>query len=263
VARLQLETDLRRAIERKEFRVFYQPIVSLRTDRLVGFEALVRWQHPTRGLMAPGEFLPLAEETGLIMPMDLWVLREACRQTRLWHEMYAQNPPLRLNVNLSSKQFVRSGLLGELKDILAQTSLDPGSLTLEITESVLMEDSAAVRAMLERIRELGIKLYLDDFGTGYSSLGYLHRFPIDSLKIHHSFVGAMGREEQGQLVRTITTLAENMNLGVVAEGVETAEQLRRLRELNCDRVQGFLFSRPVAGPAAELLVARGPAWQAA
>ena len=263
VARLQLETDLRRAIERKEFRVFYQPIVSLRTDRLVGFEALVRWQHPTRGLMAPGDFLPLAEETGLIMPMDLWVLREACRQTRIWHEKYAQTPPLRLNVNLSSKQFVRSGLLGELKDILAQTSLDPGSLTLEITESVLMEDSAAVRAMLERIRDLGIKLYLDDFGTGYSSLGYLHRFPIDSLKIHHSFVGAMGRDEQGQLVRTITTLAENMNLGVVAEGVETAEQLRRLRELNCDRVQGFLFSRPIAGPAAELLVARGPSWQAA
>ncbi|HEX7900393.1 MAG TPA: EAL domain-containing protein [Planctomycetota bacterium] len=263
VARLQLETDLRRALERKEFRVFYQPIVSLRTDRLVGFEALVRWQHPSRGLMSPAEFLPLAEETGLILPIDLWVLREACRQTGYWQMKYSQNPPLRVNVNLSSKQFVRSSLLGEIKDILAESAFDPASLTLEITESVLMEDSAAVRAMLERIRGLGIKLYLDDFGTGYSSLGYLHRFPIDSLKIHHSFVGAMGQEEHGQLVRTITTLAENMSLGVVAEGVETADQLRRLRELNCDRVQGYLFSRPVASPAAELLVARGPAWQAA
>jgi EAL domain-containing protein (putative c-di-GMP-specific phosphodiesterase class I) len=176
---------------------------------------------------------------------------------------YERTTPLRVNVNLSSKQFLRSSLFGEIKDILAESAFDPANLTLEITESVLMEDSAPVRALLERIRGLGIKLYLDDFGTGYSSLGYLHRFPIDSLKIHHSFVGAMGRDEQGELVRTITTLAENMSLGVVAEGVETLEQLKSLRELNCDRVQGYLFSRPVAGPAAELLVARGPAWQAA
>jgi diguanylate cyclase (GGDEF)-like protein/PAS domain S-box-containing protein len=263
VARLQLETDLRRALERKEFRVFYQPIISLRSDQLVGFEALVRWQHPHRGLMAPGDFLPLAEETGLILPIDLWVLREACRQTGHWQMKYERTTPLRVNVNLSSKQFLRSSLFGEIKDILAESAFDPANLTLEITESVLMEDSAPVRALLERIRGLGIKLYLDDFGTGYSSLGYLHRFPIDSLKIHHSFVGAMGRDEQGELVRTITTLAENMSLGVVAEGVETLEQLKSLRELNCDRVQGYLFSRPVAGPAAELLVARGPAWQAA
>ncbi len=263
VARLQLETDLRRAIERKEFRVFYQPIISLRTDRLVGFEALVRWQHPGRGLLGPGDFLPLAEETGLILPIDLWVLREATRQTHYWQQTYPQTPGLRINVNLSSKQFVRPTLLGEVQSIVAESGLDPRDLTLEITESLLMDDSEAVRAMLERFRDMGIKLYLDDFGTGYSSLGYLHRFPIDSLKIHHSFVGAMGRDEMGSLVRTITTLAANMSLGVVAEGVETRDQLRRLRELNCDRVQGFLFSRPVAGPAAELLVARGSAWDAA
>jgi diguanylate cyclase (GGDEF)-like protein/PAS domain S-box-containing protein len=263
VARLQLETDLRRALERREFRVFYQPIVSLRTDRLVGFEALVRWQHPMRGLLGPGDFLPLAEETGLILPMDLWVLHEASRQMRLWQEKYPQTPKLRINVNLSSKQFLRSTLFGEVESILQETCLDPHDLTLEITESLLMDDSSAVRALLDRLRTLGIKLYLDDFGTGYSSLGYLHRFPIDSLKIHHSFVGAMGRDEQGSLVRTITTLAEEMSLGVVAEGVETSDQLRRLRELKCDRVQGFLFSRPVAGPAAELMVAKGAAWEAA
>ncbi|HYF00655.1 MAG TPA: EAL domain-containing protein, partial [Planctomycetota bacterium] len=265
VQRLQLETDLRRAIEREEFRVFYQPIISLRTNNLVGFEALVRWQHPSRGLMSPGEFLPLAEETGLILPIDLLVLREACKQTRIWQEKYPQATPLRINVNLSTKQFGRPNLLDEIQGALRDSGLDGRSLTLEITESLLMDDSAAIRALLERIRALDIKLYLDDFGTGYSSLGYLQRFPIDSLKIHHSFVGNLGGEGEndGQLVRTITTLAENLQLGVVAEGVETPEQLRHLRAMNCDRVQGYYFSKPVAGPAAELMVAKGAAWEAA
>jgi diguanylate cyclase (GGDEF)-like protein/PAS domain S-box-containing protein len=265
VARLQMETDLRRAVEREEFRVFYQPIIALKNNQLAGFEALVRWQHPARGLLAPGEFLPLAEETGLILPIDLLVLREACKQTRLWQEKYPADSPLRINVNLSSKQFGRPDLLDELMQALGDSGLDAKSLTLEITEGVLMEDSAAIRAVLERIHALKIKLYLDDFGTGYSSLGYLHRFPmIDSLKIHHSFVGGLGSEgERGQLVRTITTLAGNLNLGVVAEGVETPEQLRHLREMRCDRVQGYYFSKPIAGPAAELLVARGAAWEAA
>ncbi len=264
VRRLELETDLRRAIDRNEFRVFYQPIVCLRDDRLTGFEALVRWQHPQRGLLGPGEFLPLAEEDGLILPIDLFVLREACRQTRLWQQRYAPDPALRASVNFSTRQFSRPDLVERVDAILRETGFEGANLTLEITESVLIEDSAAIHDLLRRLRELGIRFSLDDFGTGYSSLGYLHRYPIDYLKIHHSFVGQLGRPgNQGQLVRTITTLADNLGMGVVAEGVETPEQLEHLRDLHCERVQGFYFSKPVAPPAAELLVARGAGWQAA
>jgi diguanylate cyclase (GGDEF)-like protein/PAS domain S-box-containing protein len=261
VARLQLETDLRRAIDRKEFRVYYQPIVSLLTNGLVGFEALVRWQHPQRGLVAPAEFLPLAEETGLILPIDHWVLREAARQTRDWQKRYPSAKDLRINVNLSTKQFSQSGLVDRVKDVLAQTGLDGRHLTLEITESAIMEESKALSEMLEQIRRLDIRLYLDDFGTGYSSLGYLHRFPIHSLKIHSSFVGQLGKEDDpGQLVRTITTLAENMSMGVVAEGVETREQLTKLRDLRCQRVQGYFFSKPLGAADAEALIALGSQW---
>jgi len=262
VARLQLETDLRKAIERKEFRVYYQPIVSLLTNSLVGFEALVRWQHPQRGLVPPAEFLPLAEETGLILPIDFMVLREAARQTRDWQQRYESARDLRINVNLSTKQFAQSGLVDRVKDVLAQTGLDGQHLTLEITESAIMEESKALSEMLDQIRKLDIRLYLDDFGTGYSSLGYLHRFPIHSLKIHSSFVGQLGKtqDDPGQLVRTITTLAENMSMGVVAEGVETREQLAMLRDLRCHRVQGYFFSRPLTAMDAELLISKGPAW---
>src|SRR6185295_3416524 len=261
VARLQLETDLRKAIERKEFRVYYQPIVSLLTNSLVGFEALVRWQHPQRGLVPPAEFLPLAEETGLILPIDLMVLREAARQTRDWQQRYESASDLRINVNLSTKQFAQYGLVDRVKDALVQTGLDGRHLTLEITESAIMEETSALAEMLDQIRKLDIRLYLDDFGTGYSSLGYLHRFPIHSLKIHSSFVGQLGKDtDPGQLVRTITTLAENMSMGVVAEGVETREQLAKLRDLKCERVQGYYFSRPLAAMDAELLIAKGPAW---
>jgi EAL domain-containing protein (putative c-di-GMP-specific phosphodiesterase class I) len=262
VARLQLETDLRKAIERKEFRVYYQPIVSLLTDDLVGFEALVRWQHPQKGLVAPGDFLPLAEETGLILPIDLWVLREAARQTRDWQQRYPSAKGLRINVNLSTKQFSQAGLVDRVKEVLAQTGLDGSLLTLEITESAIMEESKALAEILDQIRKLDVRLYLDDFGTGYSSLGYLHRFPIHSLKIHSSFVGQLGKQDdQTHLVRTITTLAENLNMGVVAEGVETEEQLAKLRGLRCDRVQGYLFAKPLAVADAEALVAHGPTWR--
>jgi len=262
VARLELETDLRKAIERKEFRVYYQPIVSLISDGLVGFEALVRWQHPQKGLVTPGEFLPLAEETGLILPIDLWVLREAARQTKEWQDRYASAAELRINVNLSTKQFSQPGLVERVKDVLTQTGLDGRHLTLEITESAIMEETQALASLLEQLRKLDIRLYLDDFGTGYSSLGYLHRFPIHSLKIHSSFVGQLGKEAEdpGQLVRTITTLAENMSMGVVAEGVETREQLTKLRDLRCQRVQGYFFSRPLSAVDAEQLLAKGPAW---
>jgi len=262
VARLQLETDLRKAIERKEFRVYYQPIVSLLDDSLVGFEALVRWQHPQRGLVAPGEFLPLAEETGLILPIDLQVLRSAAQQTRDWQQRYPQARHLRVNVNLSTKQFGQPGLVDRVKDVLTVTGLEGKYLTLEITESAIMEESKGLAEMLDQIRRMDVRLYLDDFGTGYSSLGYLHRFPIHSLKIHSSFVWQLGKQDdQSQLVRTITTLAENMNMGVVAEGVETTEQLSKLRDLRCDRVQGYFFSKPLAVADAEYLIAHGPTWK--
>jgi EAL domain-containing protein (putative c-di-GMP-specific phosphodiesterase class I) len=260
VRRLQLETDLRKALERGEFRVYYQPIVALAQDALAGFEALVRWEHPVRGLVAPGDFLPQAEETGLVVPIDLWVLREACRKTREWQLRHPHAAGLRINVNLSPRHFSQPGLVDRVREALAASGLPGSSLTLEITESTIMEDSKALGDLMGRIRELEVKLYLDDFGTGYSSLGYLHRFPIDSLKIHHSFVGQLGREGgQGHLVRTITTLARNMAMGVVAEGVETPEQLEQLRGLRCDRVQGFYFARPLPEAQADLLVAAGPA----
>src|SRR5436190_1023822 len=193
VARLQLETDLRRGLERKEFRVYYQPIVSLLDDSLVGFEALVRWQHPQKGLVAPGDFLPLAEETGLILPIDLRVLRAAAQQTREWQQRYASARELRVNVNLSTKQFAQPGLVDRVKDVLKVTGLDGKYLTLEITESAIMEESKALAEILEEIRRMDVRLYLDDFGTGYSSLGYLHRFPIHSLKIHSSVVWQLGK----------------------------------------------------------------------
>jgi len=254
VARLQLETDLRKAIERQEFRVFYQPIVSIRTGRLSGFEALARWQHPARGIVSPSEFIPLAEETGLVIPIDFWVLDQACRQTRDWHGRYP-GERLTINVNLSTKHFSQPTLVTQVEEILKETGLDPTWLRLEITESVILEDAHSILDMLKRLKGMKIKLYLDDFGTGYSSLGYLHRFPIDSLKIHHSFVGKLGQADGGgELVRTITTLAANLDMGVVAEGVETREQLRALRNLRCEKVQGFLFSKPVPAPQAECLI---------
>jgi diguanylate cyclase (GGDEF)-like protein/PAS domain S-box-containing protein len=256
VARLQLETDLRKAIERREFRVYYQPIVSIKTGRVSGFEALARWEHPQRGLVSPSEFIPLAEETGLVIPIDFWVLDQACRQTLQWHGRHPAEG-LTINVNLSTKHFSHPNLVTQVEEILKETGLDPTWLRLEITESVILEDAHSIREMLQRLKGMKIKLYLDDFGTGYSSLGYLHRFPIDSLKIHHSFVGQLGQQEgRGELVKTITTLATNLDMGVVAEGVETKEQLRTLRDLKCEKVQGFLFSKPVPAEQAEALIGR-------
>jgi diguanylate cyclase (GGDEF)-like protein/PAS domain S-box-containing protein len=258
VARLKLETDLRRAIEREEFKVYYQPIVSVRSQEIVGFEALARWQHPTEGLVSPAQFIPLAEETGLIIPIDLWVMKEACQQTKKWQGKWSS---LAINVNLSSKHFSQPGLLASVEKVLEETGLEPGRLRIEITESVILEDVPRIADALRRLKELGVRLYLDDFGTGYSSLSYLHRFPIDAVKIDRSFVGQLGQKgEPAELVRTITTLATNLNMGVVAEGVETEGQLERLRALRCERVQGYYFSKPVAVPDAEVLLARQPSW---
>jgi diguanylate cyclase (GGDEF)-like protein/PAS domain S-box-containing protein len=255
VARMQLETDLRRAMDHREFRVHYQPITSLVTGRTIGFEGLVRWQHPVRGLIAPVEFIPMAEETGLIVPLGQWVLHEACRQMQEWMLRYRTIEPLTISVNLSSKQFAQRDLIDQIRNVLRETSLDPRSLKLEITESLIMEDPIAAIAMIQQLRDLEIRASIDDFGTGYSSLSYLHRFPVDTLKVDRSFVSGMHEnEEDREIVRTIVTLAHNLGLNVIAEGVETVDQMAHLKALNCEYAQGYLFSVPVPSEGAEQIV---------
>jgi diguanylate cyclase (GGDEF)-like protein/PAS domain S-box-containing protein len=249
---LRLETDLRRAVERREFLIHYQPIVTLDTGELYGFEALVRWRHPKHGVISPLDFIPVAEETGLIVPIGRWVLAEACRQTRLWQEQFPAHPPLSISVNLSAKQFTQPDLIEQVERVLRETGLDPGSLKLEITESAVMENSGTAVEMLKRLRAVGVELSIDDFGTGYSSLSYLHRFPVSTLKIDRSFVSRMtDNDENAEFVRTIITLARTLGMQVVAEGVETQAQLARLKALGCERGQGFYFSRPMGREAAE------------
>ncbi|MFN6566261.1 putative bifunctional diguanylate cyclase/phosphodiesterase [Dendronalium sp. ChiSLP03b] len=253
---LQLEIDLRRAVERQEFLIHYQPIVSLKTDKIIGFEALVRWQHPEQGLVFPTEFIPVAEETGLIVPIGYWVLREACRQLHEWQQQFLENK-LIISVNLSSKHLLQSHLSEQIRQILRENSLEPHNLKLEITESVLMENTQSVRTKLLQLRELGIELYLDDFGTGYSSLSYLHCFPINVLKIDRSFVNRMDiNGESAEIVRTIIALAHNLGIDVTAEGIETVEQLKQLRILQCKHGQGNFFSKPVPASAARALIAK-------
>ncbi len=253
VALLTLENDLRRAVERREFQVYYQPIMALDTNRLAGFEALLRWPHAERGFIAPDEFIPLAEETGLIFEIGRWVLAEACRQMCQMQKLTSH--PLTISVNLSSRQFSQPHLIDQIKQTLAETSLDPRCLLLEITESVVMENAEAAATMLKQLRALGVQLSIDDFGTGYSSLSYLHRFPVSMLKIDRTFIGRMSvGDENTEIVRTIITLANNLGMKVVAEGIETEAQLVHLRALNCAYGQGYLFSRAVTGEqAAELL----------
>ncbi len=252
VALLRTETDLRRAVERDEFRVVYQPILSLLTGEVAGFEALVRWQHPERGTVAPSEFIPVAEETGLIVEIGLRVLTESCRQLREWQERGLASPSLHVSVNLSGKQFAQTGLAASVAEALTRAGLDPRCLRLEITESVIMGNAEATCATLASLRALGIGVSIDDFGTGYSSLSYLHRFPVDTLKVDRSFISRMGQpDENGEIVRTIVTLACNLGMGVVAEGVETGRQRDLLRELGCEYAQGYLFSRPLDPIAAE------------
>jgi diguanylate cyclase (GGDEF)-like protein len=249
---LKLETDLQRMRVCEEYRVHYQPIISLETGRVTGFEALVRWQHPERGLIFPDEFISVAEETGMIVSLDRWVLREACRQTAKWQKQF---PGLTISVNLSPKQFLHADLIKEVERILDETGLAPTCLKLEITENVLMSNAESVQQILSQIRDLGIELYLDDFGTGYSSLSYLHRFPIDVLKIDRSFISRIGAEgENSEIARAIVTLAHGMGLSVIAEGIEKDEQLFALRSLSCKYGQGNLFSMPVAVDKAEKLI---------
>ena len=239
----QIETDLSRAVERAELFLEYQPIVVLETGRIAGFEALLRWQHPTLGMISPPDFITVAEATGAIVPIGEWVLEESCRQTREWQKSCPQNPPLYISVNLSVKQFTQPNLVEQVAIALHNAGLDPSSLKLEITESMLMSADAAIR-MLSQLNALGVGISIDDFGTGYSSLSYLHRLPIGNLKIDRSFVISMSaNRESFEIVRTIITLAQSLNLTIVAEGIETNEQLQMLRDLNCQYGQGHFFSK--------------------
>ena len=261
VALLQLETDLRWAIERGEFRLHYQPIVRLDSGAIIGYEALIRWQHPERGLVSPGEFIPIAEETGWIVPIGRWVLEEACAQLAAWQSEIAMETPLWMSVNLSSKQFSQPDLIEIIENVIEKTAIVPGTLKLEITESAIMEDAQTVTSRLLELRDLGVKLGLDDFGTGYSNLSYLHRFPLDTLKIDRSFVARLLEDgENREIVRTIITLGKNLGMDVVAEGVEEAQQMTDLRGLGCQQGQGYFFARPLPAHEAVELLRNKPQW---
>ncbi len=256
MSRLKMETDLRHACERNELFVDYQPIVSLENRTLIGFEALVRWRHPEFGLVPPMDFIPVAEETGLILTIGQTVLESACRQARDWQETYPSFPPLFVSVNLSVKQFNQPGLVENIANLLQEFKLPPRCLKLEITESVFSDNIEAAVGLLTHLRNLGVQLSIDDFGTGYSSLSYLQRFPIDTLKIDRSFVTQMMENEENiAIVRTIVALAQNLGMDVVAEGVETEDQLTLLRKLECENGQGFLFSTPLGGTHLEQFIA--------
>lgn len=247
---LQLETEMHQALERNEFLLHYQPIFRLKNEHLVGFESLVRWRHPERGMISPFEFVPAAEESGLILPLGKWILYESCYQLKNWQEKNPSAKPLTISVNLSSKQFLQPDLSSQVAGVLKETDLDPRLLKLEITESHIMENSATASETLNNLRDLGVELSLDDFGTGYSSLSYLHRLPVNYLKIDRSFVNRMIiSDENSEIVHTIIKLAQNLKKKVIAEGIETAEQLAQLKLLNCEFGQGYFFAAPM--PAAE------------
>jgi diguanylate cyclase (GGDEF)-like protein/PAS domain S-box-containing protein len=247
ISRLETERELRHALERKELELHYQPVIALGSGEIVGLEALVRWNHPERGMLEPSEFVPIAEDSGLIEPIGRWVQETACRQVLGWHELRPDQRPLDVAVNLSARQVAHRDLAGSVREILARTGLDPVNLRLEVTESVLVDESASATATLEALSSLGVRLVLDDFGTGYSSLAYLNRFPFDALKVDRSFVDGLGVEqERTAIVEAVIGMAKALSLDAIAEGVENEAQLSELRRLGCDFVQGHLFSRPLA-----------------
>jgi len=256
LARTQLETDLHMALKNREFSIAYQPIYVLKTDEIRGFEALLRWDHPKKGLLGPAEFISLAEETGLINAIGEWVLYEGCMQMRKWHDRFPAEPPLGISINVSGKQFLNQKFMKLVREVLEETRLDPASLILEITESHLLADTEIISARLDDLKSLNVKIHIDDFGTGYSSLAYLQQFPISALKIDRSFTDKMtlGGERSG-IIEAILGLARSLNLEVIAEGVEREEQVSILKKLNCEYAQGFYYSYPLSRPEAEKLLA--------
>ncbi len=257
VALLRLETDLRRAVERNEFVMYYQPIVILETGRITGFEALIRWQHPERGLLAPQSFITVAEETGVIVPIGWWALEQACVQLRNWHRQFPMTPPLSVSVNISGKVLNERDVVPKILALIQRHGLTPQNLRLEITENMIMDSGEISKGKLSELQKAGVKLNIDDFGTGYSSLSYLQNFKYDSLKIDKSFVGNLGKDANGlAIVQTIVGLASLLNMNVIAEGVETADQLRTLRDISCPQAQGFWFAEPMSISHADGLLAK-------
>jgi len=253
VERLILETGLRRALVREQFRVYYQPIVALENDRIAGVEALLRWEHPQRGLLLPKEFISIAEETGLIVQIGQWVLREAGKQARIWQERFPDSPRMTISVNLSTREFFHPKLVAE---VLNESEIDPASLQLEITEGALTTNGTySTDRTLRNLKRMGVQLAIDDFGLGYSSLSYLKRFPVDFLKIDRSFIAGLGGAPNGvstkdtEIVKAMIELTHALGLKVIAEGVENAEQLARLRQMKCDLAQGNYFSEPLPSEA--------------
>jgi diguanylate cyclase (GGDEF)-like protein len=260
IQKLQIENDLRQAVIRQELYLNYQPIVSLSTGKIIGFEALLRWLHPERGLVSPSEFIPIAEETGLIVPIGEWVLRKACSQMKQWQTQFS-HPPAKISVNLSLKQLREPDFLEKIDRILVETGILGESLNLELTESMLMDDVEQLIFVLGQLRARNIRLSIDDFGTGYSSLSYLHRFPINYLKVDQAFVSSTGANSKNcQITATIISLAHQLGIKAIAEGVETLNHLQHLQALACEEAQGYLFSKPLDLAAAEQLILTNPQW---
>ena len=243
--RLRIETDLRHALERREFSLYYQPIVELSGGRMQGFEALLRWNHPALGMVSPGEFIPIAEETGVIVPIGHWVLREACRQLCAWDREFARHPRLTISVNLSARQCMQPNLVSEVQQVLTETSLAPERLKLEISEGVVLQNCDTVESILNQLKALGVQLQLDDVGVGYSALSYLQRFPFQTIKLDGAFVTAMKDSGNTGIIRAIVALAGALKMDVTAEGVETAEQLKDVKGLSCEFGQGYFFEKPL------------------
>jgi diguanylate cyclase (GGDEF)-like protein/PAS domain S-box-containing protein len=259
ISRLQVETDLRQAIETRAFELYYQPIISFESGLIAGFEALLRWRHPVRGLVSPAEFIPIAEDTGMILDIGRFALAESCRQMAVWQARFGAAAPKVMCANISSRQFADGDLLGEIGTVLEQTGLAPSSLKLEITETAFISDVPGAQGIVSRAQAMGIEWSLDDFGTGYSSLSYLHQLRVNTVKVDRSFVSLLGTEGPGsEMVRAIVALAHNLGMDVVAEGVETAEQFAKLQDLGCEYAQGYYFSPPVDSAAADRLIASQP-----
>jgi EAL domain-containing protein (putative c-di-GMP-specific phosphodiesterase class I) len=257
VTHLELESDIHRALENHEFKLYYQPIIDLQTSRLVGFEALLRWFHPHRGLIMPLEFIRMAEETGIIIAIGQWVLEEACRQLRIWQQKCPIEPPLSVSVNVSSKQLIHPQLVSQIRAALDQSGLSPQDLRLEITETVFLSNPELALAILNELNELGVRLYIDDFGIGYSALSYLQRLPVDTLKIDRTFINTINPQTgNSDLVASIIRLARDLGISVIAEGVETQHQQEYLHNMKCGYAQGYHFSEPLSSENAENWLSR-------
>jgi EAL domain-containing protein (putative c-di-GMP-specific phosphodiesterase class I) len=252
---LWLETELRKALGNNEFIVYYQPIILMETNKIIGFEALVRWQHPDRGLLSPLDFMTVAEETGLIIPIGEWVIYEACRQLRQWQEQFPRYRDLTVSVNISSRVFSRPDFYDVIVRILHETGIEASCLRLEIVERMLIENPEPAAALLKRLKDLNVRFDIDDFGTGYSALNYLRHFPIDGLKIDRSFINALTYDKNNaEIVKTIIALANSLKLDVIAEGIETTEQMETYRTMKGEYAQGYFISRPVNSKTAENLL---------